>query len=155
MSTRRRIRPRKLVPASLLVAFIALNGVAWMQAWAMTHYAPAGQRTAPIEALSPPEKAWIVLTGVSNPRPQNYFTPRDVGLDYETRSIEVEGAGTLEAWYAPHSDPLGIVLMFPGYAASKDSLLTSAAAFHEIGYDALLVDFRGAGGSSGQDTTLG
>jgi alpha-beta hydrolase superfamily lysophospholipase len=155
LSTRRRIRPRKFLLASLLAAFIALNGVAWMQAWAMTHYAPAGQRTAAIEALSPPEKAWIVLTGVSNPRPQNSLTPRGVGLDYETRAIEVDGGGTLEGWYVPHADSPGIVLMFPGYAASKDSLLTSAAALHEMGYDTLLVDFRGVGGSSGQDTTLG
>jgi uncharacterized protein len=155
LSTRWRIRPRKFLLAFLLAAFIALNGVAWMQAWAMTHYAPAGQRTTAIEALSPPEKAWIVLTGVSNPRPQNSLTPHDIGLDYETRSIEVDGGGTLEAWYVPHADPPGIVLMFPGYAASKDTLLTSAAAFNEMGYETLLVDFRGVGGSSGQDTTLG
>src|SRR5207237_2938162 len=36
-----------------------------------------------------------------------------------------------------------------------ESLLTPAAAFHEMGYAVLLVDFRGTGGSSGQETTLG
>ncbi len=55
----------------------------------------------------------------------------------------------------PHSQPHGIVLMFPGYAESKESLLAPAAALYEMGYDTLLVDFRGAGGSSGQDTMLG
>jgi alpha-beta hydrolase superfamily lysophospholipase len=45
--------------------------------------------------------------------------------------------------------------MFTGYAQSKDALLSEAAALHDMGYDTLMVDFRGAGGSSGSDTTLG
>ena len=34
-------------------------------------------------------------------------------------------------------------------------LLAPAQAFHRLGYDAILVDFRGVGGSSGNTTTLG
>jgi hypothetical protein len=45
--------------------------------------------------------------------------------------------------------------MFHGFAASKASLLPAAEAFHELGYDALLVDFRGSGGSDGYATTIG
>lgn len=49
----------------------------------------------------------------------------------------------------------GVVLLFPPYGASKQALLAPSKVFHELGYDALLVDFRGVGGSSGSDTTLG
>src|SRR5689334_22381190 len=45
--------------------------------------------------------------------------------------------------------------MFPGYAASKDALLSTATAFRDMGYGLLLVDFRGEGGSTGTNTTLG
>jgi alpha-beta hydrolase superfamily lysophospholipase len=48
-----------------------------------------------------------------------------------------------------------VVLLFPGYATPKDSLLGVATAFHNWGYITVLVDFRGAGGSSRGDTTLG
>ena len=45
--------------------------------------------------------------------------------------------------------------MFHPYASSKDALLEPAVILHELGYDILLVDFRGSGNSSGSDTTLG
>jgi len=46
-------------------------------------------------------------------------------------------------------------LMFPGYAGVKEAFLTPAAQLYQFGYSSLLVDFRGSGGSSGNDTTLG
>jgi pimeloyl-ACP methyl ester carboxylesterase len=46
-------------------------------------------------------------------------------------------------------------MLFPGYSAAKDTLLPEAVALQSIGFDVLLVDFRGAGGSSGRDNTLG
>jgi len=42
-----------------------------------------------------------------------------------------------------------------GYAASRSSLLAEALVFQELGYSAVLVDFRGSGGSDGNTTTLG
>jgi len=61
----------------------------------------------------------------------------------------------LEAWFVQHPHPRGIVLMFPGYAGVKEAFLTPAAHLYQFGYSSLLVDFRGSGGSSGNDTTLG
>jgi len=121
----------------------------------MTHFSAGGERTASIEAMSPPEKLWVALTGVNVPRPQNTHTPEDVGLEYEVRTINFDNGDTLEAWYVPAVRPRGIILAFPAYAESKESELAQAAAFHSMGYDVLMVDFRGAGGSSGNDTTLG
>jgi len=64
----------------------------------------------------------------------------------------------LETWFIPvqHSVSNGTVLLFPGNAGSKaKQLLAPAQVFHSLNYDALLVDFRGVGGSSGNTTTLG
>lgn len=121
----------------------------------MTHYVASTQRTAPPEQLSLPAKTWTILTGITVTRPQNDYTPADVNLLYETHKISVSESEFLEAWYVARPDAHGIVLLFPGYAESKESLLTTAATLREVGYDTLLVDFRGAGGSSGSDTTLG
>lgn len=139
----------------MLLGIVACNGIAFMQARAMTHYSQGGQRTPRIEAMSLPEKVWAVLAGVNVPRPENAHTPVDVGLEYSTETIPFPNGETLEAWLVPHAEPRGTVILFPAYAESKESELTQASAFHEMGYSALMVDFRGVGGSSGNDTTLG
>lgn len=151
----RRIGWRKLVLGVGLLGLLAGNGVAWVQARAMTHYAAGGQRTAKPEALTLREKVGAVLTGVTIPRPENSHTPADVGLSYEVRRIPVGADAQLEAWWVPQAQPRGTAILFPAYASSKESLLHPAAALYARGYAALLVDFRGVGGSTGQDTTLG
>jgi len=98
--------------------------VAWMQTWAMTHFAPAGQPPPRMESLSVPQKAWLVLTGVQVARPHNDHTPRDVGLAYEVRRIPVGTGESLEAWWMPQTQPRGLVLLFPGYASPKESLIS-------------------------------
>jgi uncharacterized protein len=50
----------------------------------------------------------------------------------------------------------GTIIMFPGNRDAKGKfLLAPARGFHDLQYNALLVDFRGVGGSSGHETTLG
>jgi alpha-beta hydrolase superfamily lysophospholipase len=151
----RRIAWRRLIAGMVLLTVLACNGIAWMQARAMTHFTSDGERTPPIEAMSLPEKAWAVLAGVNVPRPQNTHTPQDVGLQYTVQTISFQNGDSLEAWYIPRTEPRGAVLMFPAYAESKESQIAHATAFHDMGYDILMVDFRGVGGSSGADTTLG
>lgn len=155
VSKARGIKWRKLLALTIIAGVFLVNGVAWMQAWAMTHYAPAGQRTTKPEALSIGEKIGTIVVGVNVPRPQNEHTPADIGLRFEAHTIGVGSGESLEAWYVPHERPLGIILMYPGYAASKESLLVAADTLHGLGYDLFLVDFRGVGGSTGGDTTLG
>lgn len=146
---------RKLLLVTILVGLFLLNGIAWVQAWSMTHYASSGQRTPKPEELSLPQKAWAIVSGVTVPKPTNTHDPSVIDREHETRNIPLQDGSHLEAWYVPHANATGLVLMFPGYAESKESLLPAAAALHELGYNLLMVDFRGAGGSSGTDTTLG
>jgi pimeloyl-ACP methyl ester carboxylesterase len=139
-----------------MAGFCLLNAVAWMQAHAMTHYVPEGVATQKPEALTLPEKAWTILSGVTVPRPKNAFSPADKGLAYTELTIDAGQGEALDTWLVPATSPAPrLVIMFPGYAASKDSLLSAARALHGMECDLLMVDFRGAGGSSGQDTTLG
>jgi uncharacterized protein len=151
-SRRRWLRWGALV---LGVCLFLLNAVAFMQARAMTHYVASGARTAKPENLSVFEKSWVLITGVTVPRPQNTGTPADISLVYETHRITLGRDEHLEAWHISSAGAKGLVLMFPGYAESKSSLLPAAYVLHGLGWDLLLVDFRGAGGSSGSSTTLG
>jgi alpha-beta hydrolase superfamily lysophospholipase len=121
----------------------------------MTHYAAAGQPLPTIESMPWTKKLWVALTGVTVPRPQNVHTPHDLGLNYEVHIIAATSDEVLETWWVPHTEPRGIVVLFHSYASSKESLLAPTGAFFRLGMDVVLVDFRGSGGSSRTDTTLG
>jgi uncharacterized protein len=139
----------------VLCALVVVNGMAYMQARAMTQYAAGGARTGAPERLSLLDAASAVAFGVRVPRPENRATPASVGLPFTTHIITNTDDSTLEAWFIGRAEPRPLVLMFGAFAVSKDSLLQPAATLYALGYDALLVDFRGTGGSSGSDTTLG
>jgi alpha-beta hydrolase superfamily lysophospholipase len=143
-------------PILLLLAFGLLNILAYRHAYAMTHYVPGGDKTGKPESLSGLERLQVLLTGVTVPRPTaRGSSPERIGLPFEVHTVPDEGRITLEAWYIPHPGAQGIVLLFHGYAACKASLLHEARVLHELGYALFLVDFRGSGGSTGQETTIG
>lgn len=129
--------------------------MASMHARAMTHFVAAGDRTPKPEALSFPQKVWTLLTGVNIPKPKNLYLPTDYGLHYETHLIRSLNDILLETWFVPNPKQSGLVIMFHGYASCKSDLLAAAAQFNLMGYEVLLVDFRGSGGSSGNDTSIG
>jgi alpha-beta hydrolase superfamily lysophospholipase len=145
----------KVLSFTLLFVIVLFNALAWMHARSMTHFVSSGDRTAKPEALSFTRKAWTILTGVKIPKPVNLRTPEDIGLAYDTHEIKDSGDSSLEAWSIPHANPKGLVIMFHGYAACKSDLLLPAAEFHKMGYDLFLIDFRGSGGSTGQETSIG
>src|SRR5262249_41646974 len=130
---------------TLLLLFVLLNVLAYVHARAMTHYAQAGDRTERPEGLSYLGKVTALCTGVTVPRPSGAGTPSDRGLAFTVRHIDVADGTRLEAWHIPHPRARGLVLLFHGYASCKAGLLPEITAFHELGYAALAVDFRGSG----------
>ena len=118
-----------------------LNLLAFLFAYSLTHFTPPG------------------TFGIGLPRPVNSRLPRDFGLEYTTDRIPVGDREWLESWFVPAPNPSaskGTILLFPGQGGSKGKqLLAPAQVLHRLGYDALLVDFRGVGGSSGRTSTIG
>ncbi len=154
--------PRRLLWAFfglLVLLFLALNGIAFLHARAITHYAPVDVRSTRLrEVRSWSDKARLVLLGATIRRMENRFTPAEQKLPYSTVNFPGGGGQRLEAWVIPAPeftiDP-PTVLMFPGYGGSKDTLRFAAAEFHEQGCAVWQVDFGGIGGSEGRTTTLG
>jgi alpha-beta hydrolase superfamily lysophospholipase len=131
--------------------------MAYLHARAMTHFDPSGARTPRPEQLRAWGKIRVVFTGIHVPRPRNVSTPATRGWTYETHHFTTSDGVNLEAWYmqAKQQPSRGCVEMFHGYISAKSALLGEAAVFRNLGYDVLLVDFRGGGGSDGDDTTVG
>jgi alpha-beta hydrolase superfamily lysophospholipase len=140
----------------ILVAGLAvLNAAAYRHARAFVRFAPPGHRTPPPHALSLGQKMQVLVKGVEVPRPENRRTPRDLGLEFERHVFPGSRGVPLEAWLVPQVDARGTVVLFHGHAASKDSQLREANVFHRLGFNALLVDFHGSGGSGGRETSIG
>jgi pimeloyl-ACP methyl ester carboxylesterase len=130
---------RRLFYKFLLAVFLLINILTFAGAYLLTHFSAPGY--------------WGVI-----PKPSNQLLPSDIGLRYVTQRIAIAPNEWLEAWFIPSQspNPKGTVLLFPGNVGSKSKqLLAPTQVFHPLGYDALLVDFRGLGGSSGNTTTIG
>jgi alpha-beta hydrolase superfamily lysophospholipase len=146
----------------LLIACTLLEYLAYQHAHAMTHYVQnggwertsAGTWTGRPESLSTLARAKVLLGGVHLARPHHDAKPADVGLTAESHSF-TGPAGCLAAWYVPHDQPKGVVLLFHGFGGCKARLLPEAKAFHELSFACFLVDFRGCGDSAGDTTTIG
>ncbi|MCG3207193.1 MAG: 2-succinyl-6-hydroxy-2,4-cyclohexadiene-1-carboxylate synthase [Anaerolineae bacterium] len=147
--------PKRIVVLAILLAVIVSNLLAYKHAYAMLHFSQRGERTSKPEELSILQRIWVLFTGVNIPRPTNDTTPNDYGLTYETHTFKVDDETELEAWYIPHPESAGLILMFHGYASAKSSLLPEAQAFNQMGYATFLVDFRGSGNSNQSETSIG
>ncbi len=139
----------------LLAGLVAGNFLAWRHARALFRFQPdAAERTKSPEDLGFGEKIGVLLNGVTLPKPQNTQTPENLGLAFQTVNFPAENGQNLESWLVRGNGETA-VLLFHGYAASKQATLPMARILLGLGCNCLLVDFRGSGGSGGATTSFG
>lgn len=143
----------KITLYTIIILFVLLNVGIIIQSHSLTHF---DENAKPIDPDYKPtftETLKIAIFGLDVPRPKAKQYPN---RPYETLYISAGENKQLEAW-AIHTDSIkrGTVLCFHGYMDEKSSMLDRAYAFLDMGYDVLLVDFMGAGGSYGSQTTIG
>ncbi len=145
-----------LLLGAIVAAFAALNVLAYRHARAMLYYSAGGDRTRSPETLDFWGRARVLLSGVNVPRPGCARRVSELGPGWRDVKIPVHESITLAAWHCPDaSADAPMVILFHGYSASKEYLLAEAGMFRDFGMSAMLVDFRGSGGSSECYTTLG
>ena len=133
----------------LLFLFLIANVVAFMHAYKFTHFSNSSiERTS--NHLSGFEKLKIAFTGVNNPRPINTQQPA-----HPFEIIRIKSNKELECWFIKANNAKGTIIVFHGYVGEKSSMLDKANQFLTLGYNTLLVDFMGCGGSEGNTTTVG
>ena len=153
--------PALTISLCLLAVLVVLNLLAYRHAWSMTHFVSANRRTRrtdnlreQTESLSFVERMQLAVKGVALERPSDEMRPDDLDLPYEVHTY-TGGEGRLDAWYIPHEQSAGLVVLFHGYISCKAKLLPEARAFHDLGYRCFNVDFRACGGSTGDCTSIG
>ncbi len=129
---------------------IIVNAIAFAHAYKFTHFDQAIERTRGDQSLSFKEKVKIIFLGINNPRPENESIP-----DRNYQVITLTGNQTIETWFIKADSSKGTIILFHGYGGDKSRMLDKADIFLGIGYNCLLVDFMGSGGSEGNQTTIG
>jgi len=61
----------------------------------------------------------------------------------------------IDAWYSGVAVPRGTICLFHGLTANKSYYLSEANVFRAMGFNVVLLDFRGHGKSDGMKTTIG
>ncbi|GAB6009458.1 alpha/beta hydrolase family protein [Dysgonomonas reticulitermitis] len=143
----------KITISIIIILFIVLNAGIIVQSYSLTHFDENAKPMDPEYEPTFKETIGIALFGLDMPKPKARQYPN---RHYETLYISAGENRKLEAW-SIHTDSIkyGTVLCFHGYMDEKSSMLDRAYAFLDMGYDVLLIDFMGAGGSYGNQTTIG
>lgn len=88
-------------------------------------------------------------------------TPLSLGLAFEELELATEDGERLHAWWVPAQTPgrrlppIGHVVYFHGNAGTIEYRLTRARSLAAVGFDLLLVDYRGYGRSTGTPSESG
>ena len=138
---------------ALLVQFVLLNISSAIYAYRLTHFYNQPDANGKLGGGNIFERTWKLFTGprqVKAPiRDRPTFTYKDIKF---TTASGID----IDAWYAPvDSVSKGTIILFHGITMNKSALLQEAYELRYWGYDLLLVDLRGHGGSDGNTTTIG
>ncbi len=82
-------------------------------------------------------------------------TPQRLGFDFDDVRLETVDSVSLHGWYVYAPDSRGAVLFLHGNAGNISHRLDSIAIFRELGFDVLIIDYRGYGQSEGKPSEKG
>ena len=83
-------------------------------------------------------------------------TPADASIYYRDLTLTTDDGLDLSAWYVPAAEPgAPTVLIAHGLLGSKGGMLRFVPWLHDAGYNVMLLDFRGHGGSDPRPSTIG
>ena len=82
-------------------------------------------------------------------------TPGAAGAAYDDFGVKTEDGETLNVWWVPSPSPRGAVLFLHGNAGNISQRIDYALMFKRLGYNTLLIDYRGYGKSSGKPSEQG
>lgn len=136
---------------AVLVLFVLMNVIACLHAYKFTHFSRAKTvKTKDTQHLSIGDKISIILTGIDNPRPENKSVP-----NVAFTTVVIKSNKNIECWWIRAKEKKGTVILFHGYSGQKSTMLDKASIFLKLGYNVLMVDLMGSGGSDGDQTTIG
>jgi len=137
----------------LLVQFLLINISAAIYAYKFTHFYTDPSLRTYHPAKNVFDKTWKLFTGPKQPR--SVITNVPV-FPYDTVTLKTARGIPIDAWYSKaDSINKGTIIFFHGITSSKSMQVHEAYELRYLGYNVMLVDFRGHGNSGGNKTTIG
>ncbi|PZR20858.1 MAG: alpha/beta hydrolase [Flavobacterium psychrophilum] len=134
----------------IAVLFILINVIAFFHSYKFTHFSDKVTQKTDANTLTATQKAGILFFGIDNPRPVITAKPSQ---PYKT--VTIDSNKKTECWSIKTPNAKGTVILFHGYGGNKSQMIDKSDEFIALGYNTLLVDFMGSGGSEGNTTTIG
>jgi len=135
---------------SIVIIFVLMNVIIAFHGYKFTHFGNEVKKIEKPKELTTADKIKTILFGVESTRPGDGILPSQ---KYET--VYLQSNVKLQCWSIKADSAKGTVIIFHGYRASKSEMLDRSDEFLKLGYNTLLVDFMGSGGSEGSSTTIG
>ena len=137
----------------LVVQLILINISAAFYAYHLTHFYDDQSLLNQGRRGNIFAKTWKLFTGPRQVKLPLTATPR---YSFDTVHLKTVNGIEIEAWYS-RADSLnhGTIILFHGMGGNKSMCVDEAREFHDWGYNVMMVDFRGHGGSEGNDVTIG
>lgn len=76
-------------------------------------------------------------------------TPADFGLEYERLTLTTSDGVKLMAWALPYAETAPWLLYFHGNGGNVSDYLSFTRALHDLGFNVLMLEYRGYGESEG------
>ncbi len=143
----------KRVFYTVITVFVLLNIMAAFHAYKFTHFYVNVPPAKKPEQMSTGEKASAIFFGINYPKSK---VVDSLHIPHSTIVIKTGDSIRLESWYAKaDSNAKGTMLMFHGHGSCKSGIIKEAEAFHQLGWNVLMTDFRAHGNSDGTVCTIG
>ena len=143
----------KIVIFSIVAIFLLINIAIIIQAYSLTHFKENAKPITPDYKPTLSETIGIAVFGMDIPKPEAKEHP---DRPYKTLHFTDANGRKLEAWLlTTDSVKQGLAIIFHGYMDEKSRMLDRAYVIADMGYNVMLVDLMGSGGSSGTQTTIG
>jgi len=139
----------KLVAWIIILQLILINISAALYAYKFTHFYDSNEyKVSSQNFLS---KTWRIFAG-----PKFYKSFQQAKLRYPIEDINLQINGLkLHGWYSFVNDSKGCIILLHGIGANKIHVADEGEAFRKMGYNILMIDFRGHGLSEGNTSTFG
>ncbi len=141
----------RIIFRTVIIIFVLMNVIIAFHGYKFTHFGNEVKKAeGGTKQLTTTDKIKTIFFGVESTRPGDLVMPSQ---KYET--VYLQSNVKLECWSLKADSAKGTVIIFHGYRGSKSDMIDRSDEFLKLGYNTLLVDFMGSGGSEGSSTTIG
>ncbi|MDP4283842.1 MAG: alpha/beta fold hydrolase [Bacteroidota bacterium] len=142
----------KILIWTFLIFFILINFISATNAYKFTHFYNPGEVVIKPESK---KTTWDHVTDIIFGK--DYIKKKNIPIpdSFSKVIITTKDQIKLEGWYNKANNPIGSVALFHGYGDNKTDILEEGKSFLNMGFNVLLLDFRGQGSSGGNTCTIG